>query len=182
MKRRFKGVLGASVVLIILIGITAALLLRTTPTSKIQVTEVLWMQQLPLANKPSSATGPELDFKHLHGQPLVINFWASWCTHCVHEMPALDRFAKDHASQGWQVVGVAVDRPEAVQRFLQEIPVSFPVVIAGWAGMELMRSLGNASGGLPYTVILNPEGHVVMQKAGAVSTEELRRWAAAMRP
>jgi hypothetical protein len=48
--------------------------------------------------------------------------------------------------------------------------------------MELMRSLGNPSGGLPYTVILNANGHVVMQKAGAVSTEELSRWATAMTP
>lgn len=178
MKHRRTWALLASLGLAALITSTALLLLKDEPYSHTQATETLWLQDLPRASDASQT----LAFKNLRGQPLVINFWASWCPHCVHEMPALDRFAKNHATQGWQVVGVAIDRPEAVERFLKDVPVSFPVVIAGWTGMELMRSLGNTQGGLPYTVILNPEGHIVMQKAGAISAEELSRWAAAMRP
>jgi thiol-disulfide isomerase/thioredoxin len=180
MKRRFKWVILAGLGLVVLASATAALLLKKEPSPPTQAAELLWAQHLP--RPPGAKEHGELVFKDLRGQALVVNFWASWCSHCAHEMPALDRFAKEHADKGWQVVGVAVDRPEAVQRFLQDIPVSFPIAVAGWAGMELMRSLGNPSGGLPYTVILNANGHVVMQKSGAVSTEELTRWATAMTP
>src|SRR5687768_18054167 len=43
--------------------------------------------------------GGALVMADLRGRPLVLNFWASWCVPCVKEMPQLDRFARDFASQ-----------------------------------------------------------------------------------
>ena len=69
----------------------------------------LWALRLP---RPE---GGELAFADWRGRNLVVNFWATWCAPCIRELPQLDRFQRDFAGRGWQVVGIAVDRPDAVR-------------------------------------------------------------------
>ncbi|MBC7717365.1 MAG: TlpA family protein disulfide reductase, partial [Pseudorhodobacter sp.] len=78
----------------------------------------------------------------LRGKPLLLNFWATWCPPCVKEMPLLDAFYQTHRARGWQVVGLAVDSPTPVRAFLERVPVSFPIGLAGMEGSELSRALG----------------------------------------
>jgi thiol-disulfide isomerase/thioredoxin len=111
------------------------------------------------------------------GQPLLVNFWATWCPPCVEELPLLNAFQAQHAARGWQVLGLAVDQVAPVRSFLQKLPLSFPVGMAGLAGTELSRSLGNVSGGLPYTVVFDRAGVLVHQKIGKVSEADLAQWA-----
>lgn len=122
--------------------------------------------------------GPNrLAMASLRGQPLVLNFWATWCPPCVREMPALDRFYRDHRTQGWQVLGLAADNSEAVRKFLAETPVSFPIALAGFAGIELSRRLGNGNGGLPFTVLYGRDGQVLQRHIGETRYEQLAAWA-----
>jgi thiol-disulfide isomerase/thioredoxin len=132
--------------------------------------EDFWALELP------TPSGAMLGLKAFHGRPLVVNFWASWCPPCVKEMPDLDRFAKDFAGQGWQVLGIAIDQADPVQRFLQQTPVSFPIVLAGNEGLSWVRRLGNPAGGLPFSVQLAPDGRIVRRKLGATTFEELAGW------
>lgn len=122
--------------------------------------------------------GGELALASLRGQPLVVNFWATWCPPCVHELPELDRFHADHAARGWRVVGIAIDSPKAVRDFLARRPLRFPIGLAGLSGTELARQLGNTAGGLPFTVALDSAGRVVQRKLGATTYAELASWAA----
>jgi len=121
--------------------------------------------------------GGTLDMATLRGQPLLLNFWGTWCPPCVKEMPDLDRFARRFGIQGWRVVGLAVDNPKAVREFLGRTPVSYIIAMAGFEGSELSRQLGNSQGGLPYTVAFDRQGVVVHRKAGATTLEELTSWA-----
>jgi thiol-disulfide isomerase/thioredoxin len=57
---------------------------------------------------------------------LLVNFWATWCPPCVKELPMLSEFAAQQGAKGIQVVGLAVDKSEAVLRFLQRQPCNFP--------------------------------------------------------
>ncbi len=57
------------------------------------------------------------------GRPLLINVWASWCGPCIEEMPELQRFARTQGADGVQVVGIALDEPDAVRAFLKRVPV-----------------------------------------------------------
>ena len=124
--------------------------------------------------------GGRLAVADLRGRPLVVNFWATWCPPCIREMPALDRFAREHAARGWQVLGIAADEAAAVRSFLARSPVSFPVGLAGFAGLELSRGLGNGAGGLPFTLVLGADGAVRQRRIGETSYDELARWAAAI--
>ena len=112
----------------------------------------------------------------LRGRPLLLNFWATWCPPCVEELPLLSAFYQENAIKGWQVLGLAVDQTDPVKRFLAKSPVSFPVAMAGVSGMELVKSLGNLSGGLPFTVVLGSDGLMLHRKMGKVSTDDLRAW------
>ena len=53
-----------------------------------------------------------------------------------------------------------------------------PVGVAGVAGMELVRDLGNAQGGLPFTVMVGASGNAVWRKLGETTFDELQRLAA----
>jgi thiol-disulfide isomerase/thioredoxin len=124
--------------------------------------------------------GGTLDMAKLRGTPLVLNFWGTWCPPCVKEMPELDQFQRQFGPQGWRVVGLAVDNPSAVQAFLARSPVTYTIGLAGFEGSELSRKLGNAQGGLPFTVLFNRRGDVAQRKSGQTSLQELANWAKAM--
>ena len=110
----------------------------------------------------------------------MVNFWATWCPPCVEELPLLNAFYQRHKSQGWEVLGFAVDQPTAVRMFLQRVPVAFPVAMAGLGGTDLARSLGNATGGLPFTVVIDANGAIAHTKLGKVSPDDLNNWARAV--
>jgi thiol-disulfide isomerase/thioredoxin len=118
-----------------------------------------------------------LSMASLQGRPLVLNFWATWCPPCVREMPALDRFYRDHQAQGWQVLGLAADNAAAVREFLTRTPVAFPIVLAGFEGIDLSRRLGNVAGGLPFTVVFGRDGRVQHRHIGETQYEQLAAWA-----
>lgn len=121
--------------------------------------------------------GTPLALSQFRGKPLLVNFWATWCPPCVAELPLLDRFYKENAANGWQVVGLAVDQLAPVQRFLQAAPVSFPMAMAGPNGMALGRDLGNVVGGLPFSVVVGGAGGIVHRKMGQLSEQDLVAWA-----
>jgi thiol-disulfide isomerase/thioredoxin len=112
------------------------------------------------------------------GRPLLINFWATWCPPCVEELPLINAFFEKNKANGWQVLGLAVDKPVAVQAFLQKLPLRFPVALAGLSGAELGRNLGNLAGGLPFSVALAGDGRVIQRKMGKLTAADLDAWAA----
>jgi thiol-disulfide isomerase/thioredoxin len=121
--------------------------------------------------------GGELVMANLRGKPLLLNFWATWCVPCIRELPAMQRFQRERAGQGWQVLALAVDSPVPVLEFASRFKLELPVAMAGIDGLEVMRRLGNTQGGLPFTVVLAPSGRVHARKLGETRTEDLTQWA-----
>jgi len=120
--------------------------------------------------------GGELVFEQLRGKPLLINFWATWCPPCVEEMPMIDAFFRENAANGWQVVGLAIDQPSAVRKFLAKTPVSYPIGLAGLQGTELVKNLGNTAGGLPFSIVLDANGAISARKMGKIEPADLQAW------
>ncbi|MGZ8993187.1 MAG: TlpA family protein disulfide reductase [Burkholderiaceae bacterium] len=124
----------------------------------------------------NDADGDLQPMNQWQGRLLVVNFWATWCAPCVEEMPDLQKVQVEYAERGVTVVGVAIDNASAVKRFRDEQKVDLPLLVAGAAGTELLRQLGNASGALPYTVLLDRSGRVVQSKLGRLHASQLRAW------
>lgn len=121
--------------------------------------------------------GGELVMADFRGNPLLLNFWATWCVPCIRELPAIQRFRRERAAQGWQILALAVDSPVPVLEFVSRFKLELPVAMAGIDGLELMRQLGNAQGGLPFTVVFRANGRVLDRKLGEARDEDLARWA-----
>jgi thiol-disulfide isomerase/thioredoxin len=120
--------------------------------------------------------GTQLPMSGFRGRPLLVNFWATWCPPCVEEFPLLDSFYRKNKANGWQVLGLAIDRVGPVQNFLAHQSIQFPVAMAGMEGIALSKSMGNVGGGLPFTIMLGGDGAVVARKIGKLSAQDLDRW------
>ena len=104
---------------------------------------------------------------------MVCNFWATWCPPCREEIPMLIALSKKMEPKGVEVVGIAVDYAAKVRDFVKDYKVTYPVLVAGPDGLDLMRAAGNEVGGLPYTAFLDRQGKIVHEKLGALSQAEV---------
>lgn len=98
--------------------------------------------------------GGTLSSEDLKGQPVVLNFWASWCEPCREEMPAFERMWAKYKDDGVRIIGVNVqDSTEGAQGFLDEVPVSYSILL------DPRSSLASELGvrGLPQTFFIGPD-------------------------
>lgn len=109
------------------------------------------------------------------GKMTVVNFWGTWCAPCRQEMPMLSALAPRLAARQVRILGVALDQPGEVAAFLKQRPVSYPVLMSDGDGIALMRALGNRSGGLPFTVVLDAQGKPLASMAGLLSEAALMK-------
>jgi len=108
------------------------------------------------------------------GHPILINFWATWCAPCRREMPLLQAAHQEYGGAGLRIVGIALDNPESVRRFRDELDIGFPLWIDSGAGAQLLPGLGNTRGGLPFSLWLSPSGTAISYKLGAYNEAEFR--------
>ena len=133
--------------------------------------------QIPADLVLTALDGSPLPLASFRGRPLLVNVWASWCPPCVEEMPELDTFSRQQGDNGIQVLGLALDTPEAVQAFLAQVPVHYPQAIDVPGPADASVALGNERGLLPYTVLIDAQGRLVRRKLGPFTAGEIARWA-----
>ena len=128
------------------------------------------------AQRFETPTGAELSMASFAGKPLLVNFWATWCPPCVDELPLIDAFWRENTLNGFQILALAIDQPSAVRRFLQRQTLGLHIGLAGLGGTELAKSLGNAAGGMPFSVFFNADGSIWRQKLGQLKPADLAQW------
>lgn len=132
-----------------------------------------------LKQAPADVTLTDLDgkthgFADYQGKLVVLNFWATWCGPCLHEIPALIKMQADYAAKGVQILGPAVDDPEDVRGQAPKLGFNYPVFVGDSEAMlELMTRLGNSAGALPFSVLIGPDGTILERQLGEFSPVEL---------
>lgn len=114
------------------------------------------------------------------GKPLLLNFWAPWCAPCVQEMPELSQLQTGGKFKDLQVVGIGIDTPTNIAEFNKKFKIAYPLLVGGSTGTELSRLLGNAQGGLPFTVLIGADGKVRKAYLGRLNFEKLEKDLAAL--
>jgi thiol-disulfide isomerase/thioredoxin len=138
-----------------------------------QLRKVAWPD---LQGKPQALTQWE-------GRILVVNFWATWCEPCREEIPAFVRIQNELGTRGVQFVGFAVepgDRLSQVRQFVREMKVNYPNLMGDYAALGLVQDVGNPTGALPFTLILDRKGGVGQTHLGRLSEVKLREMIAKM--
>jgi thiol-disulfide isomerase/thioredoxin len=117
--------------------------------------------------------GKEQKLAQWRGKVVVVNFWATWCAPCRDEMPEFMKAQAELGSKGLQFVGIAVDQPDKVREYVKETKLNYPTLVGGFGAMELSKSLGNSLMALPFTVVLDRKGNVVLTQLGVLKPEKL---------
>ena len=98
------------------------------------------------------------------GKVIIINFWATWCTPCVKEMPSFENLYRRFRSKGLTILAVSLDKnsPSKVQEFVDKHKLSFPVLLDTDGGAEKLYP----SFTIPFTYVVDKKGRVVARVDG----------------
>lgn len=111
-----------------------------------------------------------------HGKVVLLNFWATWCAPCRAEMPMLSKLQREHAANGLQVVGIAMDQPASASAFLKQMPVDYPILIGIDADPVPTTTFGDTAGLLPYSVLIGRDGRILKSKLGPLDSATIEDW------
>jgi len=115
-------------------------------------------------------SGKQHQLKDYRGNVLVINFWASWCPPCIHEMPELKRLKQHFSDQPFEIITINVgEKKYKVRKFSKLINLDLPVLL------DTKSNTYNQWGvkTLPTSFLLDTEGNIVYQVRGNPGWEQL---------
>ncbi len=142
----------------------------------------------PPANNPSSIIGaaragftlPDLNGKPRHikewdGKVILINFWATWCPPCRREIPGFIEVREQYATQGFEIIGIAIDDVKSVREFAASLGINYPVLHGQSDASIVSTHYGNGMGMLPFSVIIDRQGKIQFARAGELDKSSLER-------
>jgi len=127
-------------------------------------------EKLPEITMPD-AQGATRKLSEWKGQPLMVNFWATWCDPCRREIPLLKRLRKERSGESLEIVGVAVDFRDAVIQYAHSMGIDYPVLIGEKDGIAAIDAFGMESV-FPFTVFADKQGRILTVKVGELHRDE----------
>jgi peroxiredoxin len=113
--------------------------------------------------------GTPLRLNSFRGKVVFLNFWATWCPPCRHEMPVMETLYREFKDSGFEVVAISIDTKgkESVASFAKKLKLTFPILLD--REMAVMRQYEVR--GLPATFLIDREGRIAQVAVGP------RNWA-----
>ena len=145
-----------------------------------RVAEMKKIEAEPVAVSLASAD----DLKKLRTNPtgkvLLVNFWATWCGGCVHELPDLETTWRMYRLRDYDFITVSANMPDeepGVLKYLQKLHGSSRNLLFGSTDTDQMQHAFSAAweGSLPYSALLAPDGKIIFEHQGELDILKLRR-------
>ncbi|MBP6562498.1 MAG: TlpA family protein disulfide reductase [Neisseriaceae bacterium] len=115
----------------------------------------------------------------------VLNVWATWCAPCRKEIPELNRWhqqqQKSKLKPRARVFSVALDEPKNIAKFIQEVPIVYPVWQLKGDSAQWFKTIGNVSGGVPFTLVYSERCRAQEPIYGLVNANKLDQAVAKVR-
>ena len=120
--------------------------------------------------------GGTFDLAAERGKWVIVNFWATWCSPCIKEMPDISKFVASRSDVS--AIGLAFGGEEIadVTGFLEKHPVKYPIANVP---LESPPKDFGAPKGLPTTYLIAPDGSVAKKFTGPITASELEKAIAA---
>jgi len=106
------------------------------------------------------------------GQPVVVNFWATWCGPCRREIPLLNKVHAERAKQRVEIIGIAVDFRDDVLAYAGKTPISYPLLIGEEDGLAAVQAFGMQPN-FPFTAFADSKQRLVALKVGELHQEDI---------
>ena len=112
-----------------------------------------------------------LDLRAYRGKIVLLNFWATWCAPCQHEMPRFVAWQTQYGPRGLQMIGISMDDdPSAVRNLYKKLKLNYPVAI----GDEQLGRLYGGVLGLPLTFLIDGQGKIQAQYQGEADLNSIQ--------
>jgi thiol-disulfide isomerase/thioredoxin len=117
--------------------------------------------------------GKAIGTEQLKGKVVVVDFWATWCGPCIHEIPGYIALQKKYADRGLVIVGLSVDQQGAdtVSKFISARGINYPVALAT---PEVISAFGDIEA-IPTTILIDRDGNIRHRKVGAMETADYEK-------
>jgi len=115
--------------------------------------------------------GRVVHLEQLRGKVVLVNFWATWCPYCRHEMPAMAEFYRDYRGKGFEILALSQDvEPATIAGFMTREAYHFPAAMVDASNSAAFGSVNR----LPTSFIIDKQGKVRHKISGQVHYSRLK--------
>ncbi len=115
--------------------------------------------------------GRVVGLEQLRGKVVLVNFWATWCPYCRHEMPAMEDFYRDYREKGFEILALSQDEdPATVKGFMTREGYHFPAAMADASNATAFGGVSR----LPTSFVIDKQGIVRHKISGQLHYARLK--------
>ncbi len=118
--------------------------------------------------KLKDLSGRQIQLRNYKGKVVLLNFWATWCSPCLAEIPELVRWQRKYPDL--QIIGITYppQTRQEIRRFARKLKINYPII----QGSPELKSFFTPSETLPYTIVLDAAGNIHASIEGILYDDE----------